>query len=76
MPSSFGSKPSARPDELGKVQHRQAEVAVDDLRGVGLLEVEVQVAERAGRHERVRLGVDRVADVAAGLRQRGLRGSS
>ena len=37
--------------------------------GEGLLQVEVQVAERAGRHEAVRVGVGGVAQVAAGLLQ-------
>ena len=41
------------PDELRQVQDGQAEVAADDLGGVRLLEVEVQVAQRAGRDERV-----------------------
>ena len=35
-----------------------------------LLQVEVEVAQRAGRDEAVGVGVDRVAEVAAGLLQR------
>ena len=76
MPSSLGSKPERQPDELRQVQDGQAEVAADDLGGVGLLEVEVQVAQRARRDERVGAGVDRVADVAAGLARARSRGSS
>src|SRR5947207_5637770 len=59
-------------DELGEVQDRHVEVAADDFLGQRLLQVEVQVAERAGGHEAVRLGVHRVAEVAAGLLERGL----
>ena len=51
MPSSFGLEAEREADQLGQVQHRQAEVAVHDLRGVRLLQVEVEVAERAGRDE-------------------------
>ena len=46
------------------------ELAADDLGRHGLLEVEVEVAERARDDEAVGLGVDRVAEVAAGLLQR------
>ena len=42
-----------QPDGLGQVQHRDAEVALHELGGRGLLQVEVQVAERAGRDEGV-----------------------
>ena len=41
-----------------------------------LLEVEVEVAQRARRDEAVGVGVDRVAEVAAGLLERGLACSS
>ena len=61
-------------DELREVQDGEAEVAVDDLGGLGLLHVEVQVAERARGDEAVGLGVERVADVGAGLAQRDLAG--
>ena len=37
----------------------------DGALGQRLLEVEVQVAQRARRHEAVGVGVDRVAEVAA-----------
>ena len=59
-------------DQLRQVQDGEAEVAVDDLGRLGLLHVEVEVAERAGGDEAVGAGVDRVADVGAGLAQRGL----
>ena len=42
------------------------------LFGERLLQVEVQVAQRAGGDEAVGVGVDRVAEVAARLHQRGL----
>ena len=71
MPSSLGSRPSARPDHLRQVQDRDAEVALHELLRGRLLQVEVQVAERAGRDEAVGAGVDRVGQVAAGLAQRG-----
>src|SRR6185503_13375153 len=56
-------------DELREVQDRQSEIAADGGGGVRLLQVEVQVAQRARSDERVRTLVDRVADVAAGLLQ-------
>ena len=59
-------------DQLRQVQDGEAEVAVDDLGRLRLLHVEVEVAERAGGDEAVGAGVDRVADVGAGLAQRGL----
>ena len=52
-------------DELRQVQDREAEVAVDDLGRLGLLHVEVEVAERAGGHEAVRAGVESVAEMGA-----------
>src|SRR5690242_6294961 len=54
------------------MQNGEAEVAVDDLGGLELLHVEVEVAERARGHQTVRLGIDRIADVSAGLAQRDL----
>ena len=51
-------------DELGEVEDRQPEVAAGVALGQRLLEVEVQVAQRARRDEAVGLGVDRVAEVA------------
>ena len=48
------------------------ELAADDAFGERLLEVEVQVAQRAGRHQAVGVRVDGVAEVAAGLLERGL----
>ena len=59
-------------DQLRQVQDGEAEVAVDDLGRLGLLHVEVEVAERAGGDQAVGAGVERVADVGAGLAQRGL----
>ena len=53
IPSSLGSRPSARPDHLRQVQDGHAEVALDEARGRRLLHVQVQVAERAGGHEAV-----------------------
>ena len=49
--------PSSRPDLLGRQR---------------LLQVEVEVAQRAGHHQAVGVGVDRVAEVAARHLQRGL----
>ena len=43
-----------------------------DALGQRLLEVEVEVAQRARRDEAVGLGVDRVAEVAPGLLERRL----
>ena len=59
-------------DQLRQVEDREPEVAADHLRRLRLLKVEVQVAERARRHQAVGAGVDRVADVRAGLGQRRL----
>src|SRR6476646_5446953 len=65
-------EPQRDPDQLREVQDRHAERAPDDLLGTGLLEVEVEVAQRAGRDQAVGVGVDRVAEVAAGLLERRL----
>ena len=54
-------------DELGEVQDRHLQLAPDDRLGDRLLEVEVEVAQRARRDDAVGLGVDGVAEVAAGL---------
>ena len=70
----LGLEAEREADELGEVQHGEAEVAVDDLGGLGLLHVEVEVAERAGRDQAVGAGVERVAEVGAGLPQRDLAG--
>jgi hypothetical protein len=64
-------QPEREADELGEVEHRHAELATDDAGGERLLQVEVQMAERARRDDAVGVGVDRVAEVAAGLLQRG-----
>ena len=48
------------------------ELAPDGALGQRLLEVEVQVAQRARRDEAVGVGVDRVAEVAPGLLERRL----
>ena len=71
-PSCLGLGAEREADELRQVQDGEAEVAVDDLGRLGLLHVEVEVAERAGGDEAVGAGVERVADVGAGLAQRGL----
>ena len=71
-PSSLGFEPEGEAEELGEVQDRQVQLAADDLLGQRLLEVEVEVAQRARRDEAVGLGVDGVAEVAAGLLERGL----
>jgi hypothetical protein len=55
---------------LGQVQDRHLQLAPDRLRSERLLQVEVEVAQRARRDEAVRLGVDRVAEVAPGLFER------
>ena len=70
-PSSLGREAEREADELGQVQHRHLQLAPDDGLGERLLEVEVEVAQRAGRDDAVRLGVDGVAEVAAGLLERG-----
>ena len=70
MPSSLGSNPSASADELRQVEHREAELAAGDLRRLGLLHVQVEVAERAGGDQAVRAGVERIGDVGARLAQR------
>ena len=66
----LGGEPEREADELGEVQDRHLQLAADDGLGQRLLEVEVQMAERAGRHDAVGVGVDRVAEVATGLAQR------
>src|SRR3954452_7113205 len=60
------------PEELREVEDRHVELAADRALGQRLLEVEVQVAQRARRHEAIRVRVDRVAEVAAGLAKRHL----
>ena len=72
MPSSFGSSPSARPTSWGRCSTGMSSSRPTDSLGQRLLQVEVQVAQRAGRHQAVGVGVDRVAEVAAGLLERGL----
>ena len=71
-PSSFGSSPSARPTSCGRCSTGMPERPPDDLLGQRLLQVEVEVAQRARRHEAVGVRVDRVAEVAAGLLERRL----
>ena len=72
QPELLRVEPEREPDELGEVQHRHAERAADDLLGQRLLQVEVEVAERARGDEAVGVGVQRVAEVPAGLLQRRL----
>src|SRR6185503_11477765 len=57
-------------DELWEVEDREPELATRDLRRLGLLQVEVQVAERAWRHQAVGAGVEGVTDVGARLAKR------
>ena len=52
------------------MQDRHAQVALDELLGVGLLQVQVQVTQRARRDDAVGARVDRVGHVAARLAQR------
>ena len=68
----LGLQPERQADQLGQVQDRHVQLAADDVFGERLLQVEVQVAQRAGRHQAVGVGVDRVAEMAAGLLERGL----
>ena len=65
MPELLGVEPEGQPDELGEVQDRHVELAARRALGQRLLEVEVEVAQRARRDEAVGVGVDRVAEVAA-----------
>ena len=65
IPSSLGSRPSARPTSCGRCSTGMSSVAADDALGQRLLEVEVEVAQRARRDQAVGVGVDRVAEVAA-----------
>src|SRR5829696_22782 len=58
------------PDHLRQVQHRDPEVALDIAARRRLLQVEVEVAERARRDEAVGARVDRVGEVAARLAER------
>src|SRR5690242_18310301 len=69
-PELLGLEAERQPHELREVQHRHPEVALHELGGVRLLEVEIEVAQRARRDHAVRVRVDRVGDVAAGLPQR------
>ena len=71
-PSSFGSRPKARPTSWGRCRTGRPRSRPASALGQRLLQIEVQVAQRARRDEAVGLGVDRVADVAAGLLERGL----
>src|SRR3954466_13894586 len=51
----LGLDAQGEPDELRQVQNRQAEVALDVLGGVRLLEIQVEVAERARGDHAVRV---------------------
>jgi NhaP-type Na+/H+ or K+/H+ antiporter len=68
-PELLGLEAERQPNQLRQVEDGQAEIAVDDLRRLGLLHVEVQVAEWARGHQAVRSGVQGVAEVGAGLAQ-------
>ena len=65
----LGLQPKGQPNHLGKVQHGEAEVALDVLGGGGLLQVEVEVAERAGRDQAIRARVEGVGHMATRLAQ-------
>ena len=54
----LGLQAEREAEELGEVQDRHVELAADDALGQRLLEVEVEVAQRARRDEAVGLGVD------------------
>src|SRR3954447_17692892 len=68
-PELLGLEAERQADELGEMEDGQAEIAVDDLGCLRLLHVQIEVAERAGRDQAIGVGVDRVADVGAGLPQ-------
>ena len=70
-PQLLRLEPEGESDELRQVEHRHPQLAPGQPLGARLLEVEVEVAERARRDEAVGLGVDRVAEVPSGLLQRG-----
>ena len=69
-PELLGLESEREADELRQVQHRHVQRAADDLLGQRLLEVQVEVAERARRDQAVRVRVGRVAEMGAGLAQR------
>ena len=71
-PELLGLEAEREADELGEVQDGHLQLAADDAFGGGLLEVEVQVAERAGGDQAVGVGVHGVAEVAPGLLEGGL----
>ena len=71
QPELLGIEPQSQPDHLREMQDRHVELAADDPFGDGLLEVEVEVAEGARGDEAVRVGVDGIPEVAAGLLERG-----
>ena len=68
----LGLEAEGEADELGQVQDRHVELAAHRALGQRLLEVEVEVAQRARRHQAVGVGVDGVAEVAPGLLERGV----
>ena len=70
IPSSFGLEPQGEAEQLRQVQDRHVQRAADDAGGARLLQVEVEVAQRARGDEAVGLGVHRVTEVTAGLLER------
>ena len=72
IPSSLGDSPSASPTSWGRCSTGSPSSRPTDLGRRRLLEVEVEVAQRARDDQAVGLGVDRVAEVPAGLLQRRL----
>ncbi len=71
-PELLGLQAERQAHELGQMEHRHVQLAPDHFLGQRLLHVQVQVAQRAGRHQAVGLGVQGVAEVATGLLERGL----
>src|SRR3954452_5694779 len=71
-PQLLGLETQREPEELRQVQGRHVELAAGGALGQRVLQVEVQVAQRARRHEAVGVGVDRVAEVAPRLLERHL----
>ena len=59
-------------DQLGEMQDRELKLTADDPLGDRLLQIEVQVAQRAGDDQAVGVGVLGVAQMAPGHLQRGV----
>src|SRR5919202_5978378 len=61
QPELLWLQPQGEPDELRQMQDGHLQLAPDDALGQRLLQIEVEVAQRAGRDQAVGVGVDRVA---------------